>query len=537
MFCKKCGAEIALGNRFCTACGNEVDEETLSMVQNAINSREYSEGSINTVPEVVYPTSSPVVPSNEPEEQMIFVSDVVAENKADDNNESINFPEIDKSALQIEYNDAAENISPKEEPAKEDTSPYADYLAKHPNAYVGNKKYVSVDSIKNSSIINDADNSEENTGLNGLEDGQKAKATKSKGKNNTILIVVIVVTVVLLIIACGVFAFFQFKDQLFGSKDDEYQEELYEPEEIEEVETVEAVESDYDDENQEDATQDSKEETAENESDVADGSDEIADDTTSEDVSDETGDENSNTQEIVSTGSFNINVDLPDNIQFVSADDRTIQYVNSESNYSIIIDLNPDSSILTGEHCSELIKNMIPISYHGNVAILIYDETDQYNNIDSFAQPFIEKYYPDVESPFALAAEICHDDMTMDYSIYVGGAFSEILPDNDTYDRFDVKVNEYGSVSKGFLFTLGDWLYERGYDLPGYSGDHSMYSVNINQGPLKMREEPSSESMVVTLIEAGTIVSVYNESDGWYCVRLGDDIGWVKAEYCSVIQY
>lgn len=566
MFCKKCGGEIVEGNLFCTSCGAEIDEETLALFRNAVNSDENSENSTNTTPEVIYPTAFREQESREPEEQMIFVSDVVAENEASDNKDSIVFPEIEKSALQIEYSDTeesllkeidktvnpaqtvsqtesanpvgfgttepvalAESVSPAEL-EKSAESPYADYLAKHPNAYVGNKKYVSMDSIKNSTAISSTQEVTEEDGLNELEDGKKNKSAKQKGKNNTVLIIVIVIALVLLIIACGIFAFFQFRDQLFGSKEDEFQEELYEPEQTEDIEDI--------------ATEDNAD---------ADTGDEVSEETVQEEVSDDLAEEGDaqveteadeeieepaeQVQETVNTGSFNINVDLPENIQFVSADDRTIQYLNSESGYSIIIDLNPDSSILSDEHSSELIKNMIPISYHGNVAILIYDETEQYNNIDSFAQPFIDKYYPDIESPFALAAEICHDDMTMDYSIYVGGAFSDILPDNNTYDRFDVSVNEYGSVSKGFLFTLGDWLYERGYNLPGYSGDHSMFSVNINQGPLKMREEPSSESFVVTLIEAGTIVSVYNESDGWYCVRLGDDTGWVKAEYCSKIQY
>lgn len=512
MYCVKCGGRLDDNDLFCTACGAKVEDDEEEVVAGYESVASTSNNDIQGV-----------------NEEVTRLGQI----------EYYEAPARDTYDKSVEENKPAEDttVDYVEEP-KESPKAKVNQYNSHPTqskVYVGNKKYVSMDAIKNSNLTKAVD--EEASESENAEVTEKAGKTKKKSKpvgggnkQQTIIIAAIVI-VALLIVGVGAVAFFTLKDKLFGNADEPVIEEVVETVEEPEIAEEEVPES-TDDQNEvsDEGTDETPDENVTNETSDGEGADPEVGEGSFDDVESDEG----SSDELIGTTYEIDGVSLPVGVNVVDANDCMIQIKNNDSGYSVILDCNPDGgNTFDKEHYSSLIQSMIPISYYGNIAILIYDQSDEYPDIDSFAQPFIAKYYPSADDTFALIAEISCDEDTMDYKVYVGGDFSNVIPDNATYGSFMEDMESYGSISKGFVFTFGDWLYDRGIDLLGYSQDHSMYSVVINQGPLKIREFPTSESDVVGLIDAGTIVPVYNENEEWLFVKTYDEYGWVKAEYCD----
>lgn len=66
----------------------------------------------------------------------------------------------------------------------------------------------------------------------------------------------------------------------------------------------------------------------------------------------------------------------------------------------------------------------------------------------------------------------------------------------------------------------------------------SAFAANgeVNGNAVRLRKEPSTESKIITLMEKGKQVEVLGESNGWYQVKCGENIGWVLSTLVDCLE-
>lgn len=77
--------------------------------------------------------------------------------------------------------------------------------------------------------------------------------------------------------------------------------------------------------------------------------------------------------------------------------------------------------------------------------------------------------------------------------------------------------------------------YENGEGTESYVSDEEvLFECETDTGGygLKFRSSPDTDSQVLSVIPDGTVLGVYEESDGWYRVTYSGMTGWVSADYC-----
>ena len=70
---------------------------------------------------------------------------------------------------------------------------------------------------------------------------------------------------------------------------------------------------------------------------------------------------------------------------------------------------------------------------------------------------------------------------------------------------------------------------------PAPSPVQELGSGRVTATALNVRAEPSTDTEALTMVRKGDVLTVIEERDGWYRVRLGSgQTGWVSAQYVSL---
>ncbi len=99
------------------------------------------------------------------------------------------------------------------------------------------------------------------------------------------------------------------------------------------------------------------------------------------------------------------------------------------------------------------------------------------------------------------------------------------------------------------LSTEGDWYYIRSGEVTGYvlsdyviTGEAATARASevvtklatSDASGLRVREEPSTDSTIMTTMALGEELEVTEELDGWYQVLVDDEVGYISSDYVTI---
>lgn len=104
-----------------------------------------------------------------------------------------------------------------------------------------------------------------------------------------------------------------------------------------------------------------------------------------------------------------------------------------------------------------------------------------------------------------------------------------------TIQKYD---NGWSTVTN---YTLSGWMKTENIKLPETDknmtlvteGNYKTGTVKVSDS-LNVRESASTSATVLKSLTNGTTVSILEEKDGWYKVKVEDVTGWVSADYVTV---
>lgn len=108
---------------------------------------------------------------------------------------------------------------------------------------------------------------------------------------------------------------------------------------------------------------------------------------------------------------------------------------------------------------------------------------------------------------------------------YSGGTWVEIIGSQNNFYQVVTPDGKVGYMSKNFI------------DTDGYAGQTlCIATVNNNNGGafLNFRESPSYNAKVLGIFYNGVPLLVLNNQNGWYCVQINGQIGYVRSEFVTV---
>jgi len=107
---------------------------------------------------------------------------------------------------------------------------------------------------------------------------------------------------------------------------------------------------------------------------------------------------------------------------------------------------------------------------------------------------------------------------------YSGGTWVEIIGSQNNFYQVVTPDGKVGYMSKNYVDTDNAAQYLR------------IATVNNNNGGafLNFREAPSYNAKVLGILYNGVPLLVLNQQNGWYCVQLNGQVGYVRSEFVNV---
>ncbi len=108
---------------------------------------------------------------------------------------------------------------------------------------------------------------------------------------------------------------------------------------------------------------------------------------------------------------------------------------------------------------------------------------------------------------------------------YTRGTWVEIIGSQNNFYQVITPDGKVGYMSKNYIDATGN-----------YSQKLRIATVNNSNGGsyLNFRAAPSYNAKVLGIFYNGTPLLVLSEQNGWYCVQINDQVGYVRSEFVSV---